>query len=118
MRRAMAGIVPDELLNRKRKAFIARRPLLDIMSHWPAYCELTERSMLVGLGIIDRGRLFGSLEKAKTGSMIPLPLLAHAVVLEKWLRHIQPHGFVTSLSPRPASSSVPQHVPQQQSNLS
>ena len=105
MRRALAGIVPDELLNRKRKAFIARQPLLDIMSHWSAYCGLTENSILAALHIIDRGRLLDSLKEAKAGNMIPLPLLAHVVVLEKWLRHIRPRGFVTSLS-RPSSSST------------
>ncbi len=97
MRRALVGIVPDELLNRKRKAFIARQPLVEIMSHWSAYRELTENSILVALRVIDRARLIASLEDAKAGNMIPLPLLAHAVVLEKWLRHIRPHGFVSSL---------------------
>jgi asparagine synthase (glutamine-hydrolysing) len=97
MRRALTGIVPDELLNRKRKAFMARQALVDIMSHWSAYRELTENSILVDLQVIDRGRLLDSLAQAKAGNIIPLPLLAHAVVLEKWLRHIRPHGFVASL---------------------
>ncbi|MBI3476436.1 MAG: hypothetical protein HY010_11945 [Acidobacteria bacterium] len=97
MRRALVGIVPDELLNRKRKAFLARQPLVDIMSHWSAYRELAENSILVALRFIDRNRLTASLEKARAGDMIPLPLLAHAVVLENWLRHIRPYGFVPSL---------------------
>jgi asparagine synthase (glutamine-hydrolysing) len=97
MRRALAGIVPDELLNRKRKAFIARQPLLDIMSHWSPYQDLADHSILVGLHVIDRRRLLDSLGQAKAGNIIPLPLLAHAVVLEKWLKHIQPRGFLTSL---------------------
>jgi asparagine synthase (glutamine-hydrolysing) len=114
MRRALAGVVPDELLNRKRKAFIARQPLVDIMSHWSAYRELTENSILIQLHIIDRGRLIAALERARAGDMIPLPLLAHAVVLEKWLRHIRPHGFISSLpgyvpSGRPPRPAVADH---------
>jgi|SRR5208337_3475990 len=97
MRRALVGIVPEEFLNRKRKAFIARQPLLDIMSHWSAYSALTEDSILADLGFIDRRRLLDSLERAKAGNIIPLPLLARAVVLEKWLCHIRPLGFVSSL---------------------
>jgi asparagine synthase (glutamine-hydrolysing) len=97
MRRALNGIVPDELLNRKRKAFIARQPLVEIMSHWSGYRELTENSILVALHVIDRDRLVDALEHARAGNIIPLPLLAHAVVLEKWLRHIRPYGFVSSL---------------------
>jgi asparagine synthase (glutamine-hydrolysing) len=97
MRRALVGIVPDELLNRRRKAFMARQALVEIMSHWSAYLELTDHSILVGLQVIDREQLIASLEAARSGNMIPLPLLAHAVVLEKWLRHIRPYGFVPSL---------------------
>jgi asparagine synthase (glutamine-hydrolysing) len=114
MRQALVGVVPDELLNRKRKAFIARQPLVDIMSHWSAYCELTENSILVALHVIDRGRLIAALEEARAGNIIPLPLLAHAVVLEKWLRHIRPYGFISSLpgnvpSKRPLRPAVTGH---------
>ena len=97
MRRALANVVPEEVLNRKRKAFIARQPLVDVMSHWSAYRELTESSILVTLGIIDRRGLIAALEQARAGNIIPLPLLAHAVVLEKWLRHIRRYAFVSSL---------------------
>jgi asparagine synthase (glutamine-hydrolysing) len=106
MRRALANVVPEEVLNRKRKAFIARQPLVDIMSHWSAYRELTENSILVALGVTDRGRLIAALEQARAGNIIPLPLLAHAVVLEKWLRHIRPYAFVSSL-PEPVPSKLP-----------
>jgi asparagine synthase (glutamine-hydrolysing) len=97
MRRALANIVPEEVLNRKRKAFIARQPLVDVMSHWSAYRELTEHSILVTQGITDRGGLIRALEQARAGTIVSLPLLAHAVVLEKWLRHIRPYAFVSSL---------------------
>jgi len=115
MRRALVGIVPEGLLNRKRKAFLARQPLLDIMSHWSAYSALTDNSLLADLNIVDRRRLLDSLEQAKAGNIIPLPLLAHAVVLEKWLRHIQPFRFI-SLCPRrlvgptPQSASIPSQL--------
>jgi asparagine synthase (glutamine-hydrolysing) len=118
MRRALVGIVPDEVLNRKRKAFMARQSLVDITSYWPDYCELIERSLLVGLHIIDRDRLFSSLKKAKAGNMIPLPPLAHAVVLEKWLRNLQPHGFISSLSTCLAPNGAARDFLRQQSNLS
>lgn len=118
MRRALLGIVPDELLNRKRKAFLARQPLLDIMSHWSAYSALTDNSLLADLNVVDRRRLLDSLEQAKAGNLIPLPLLAHAVVLEKWLRHTEPFGFISSLPsrprrivpPTPQSASIPSQL--------
>src|SRR5262249_39050969 len=33
MRRALAGIVPDAVLNRRRKAFVARAPLVALSAH-------------------------------------------------------------------------------------
>ncbi len=105
MRRALAGIVPDEVLNRKRKAFISRQPLLDIMSHWSAYRDLTENSILVNRHVINRCRLLDCLEQANAGDIIPLPLLAHAIVLEKWLKHIQPRGFLAIAAELPTAES-------------
>ena len=53
--KVMTGIVPDAVLNRKRKAFIARQALIDIRSHWSAYTELTENSILVDLHVMIVG---------------------------------------------------------------
>jgi asparagine synthase (glutamine-hydrolysing) len=121
MRRALAGIVPDEVLNRKRKAFLARQPLLDVRAHWSAYRELAENSILVDRRVIDRRRLLGSLEQANAGSMIPVALLAHAIVLEKWLQHVQPHGILdvaaalsTKQIERPPFSSIQSQLRQLQ----
>ena len=109
MRRALAGVVPNELLNRKTEGFHCQAATG--RHHVPLVCyrELTENSILVALRITDRDRLIAALEQARAGNIIPLPLLAHAVVLEKWLRHIRPYGFVSSLpgavpSKRPAMS--------------
>jgi asparagine synthase (glutamine-hydrolysing) len=39
MRRALVGVVPDELLSRKRKAFVARAPLAAIFGEWARVIE-------------------------------------------------------------------------------
>ena len=39
MRRALVGIVPDEILNRKRKAFVARSPMVAIKNDWAHFVE-------------------------------------------------------------------------------
>ena len=75
------SIVPDQFLKRKRKAFIARQPLLDIMSH----CLLIRTDRQFDPGPSKRILTCCSiLEHAKAGEIsLLLPLLARAVVLEK-----------------------------------
>jgi asparagine synthase (glutamine-hydrolysing) len=42
MRRALIDIVPEEILNRKRKAFVARAPLAAISTDWANLVEMTQ----------------------------------------------------------------------------
>src|SRR5208337_4130208 len=53
MRRALIGIVPDELLNRKRKAFVTRGPRVGIAAEWPHLLELGQHLLMSSLGIAD-----------------------------------------------------------------
>src|SRR5580698_2962803 len=39
MRRALAGIVPDKVLNRKRKAFVSRSPMAAISRNWASLTD-------------------------------------------------------------------------------
>ena len=51
MRRALAGIVPDEILNRRRKAFVARAPLSGISRDWANLVEMTQHMMSSSFGL-------------------------------------------------------------------
>jgi hypothetical protein len=93
MRRALAGIVPDEILNRKRKAYASRAPLVSISRQWPALIEMARQMVSGSLGIIDMDALWGSIEKAKNGHEIPIVFLARTLAVECWLqslRHASP----------------------------
>lgn len=85
MRRALAGIVPDEVLNRKRKAFVTRTPLLalasDVMSS-----DFAQGKVLAAMGIIDQERFAEALKEARVGLEVPIVGLLRTFVLESWLR--------------------------------
>jgi asparagine synthase (glutamine-hydrolysing) len=89
MRRAFVGIVPDELLNRKRKAFVARAPVTSLSNGWATSTEMSQQMVGTLLGIVDRSRLFDSLQKARDGQTVPIVLLMRTLGLETWLRNLR-----------------------------
>ena len=89
MRRALVGIVPEELLNRKRKAYITRGPLASIAADWASLERLTRTMVSESLGIVN-GKLFlESLEKARQGHEVPLVFLMRTLGIESWLGNLK-----------------------------
>lgn len=88
MRRALAGVVPDAILNRKGKAFVARGPLLQISQNWRALSDITENMAAEALGILDGSLLYQALQQAMTGQDVTARSVLRAVFLERWLRSL------------------------------
>jgi asparagine synthase (glutamine-hydrolysing) len=88
MRRALVGIVPDEILKRKRKAFIARAPVVTIQQEWTYLQTLTENMICARAGIVDAAAFQQSLRKASDGEDIPIVPALRTVLLEAWLAHL------------------------------
>lgn len=86
MRRALVGIVPDEILNKKGKAFAVRSSLVAISTNWPHFVEMTRHMVSVSLGIVDLERISDVLEKARCGEKTPIVLLMRTIDIEGWLR--------------------------------
>ncbi len=102
MRRALVGIVPDEILNRKRKAFVARSPLVRISREWPNSAEMAQHMVSNSLGIVDSERLLEALQKGRRGEEVPTLTLVRTMCVEAWLRNIRTLGIVnldTNLKP-------------------
>ncbi len=99
MRRALVGIVPDELLNRKRKAFVARAPLAAISAEWSYFTDMTQRMICSLLGIVEAKTFLEALQKARHGQEVPMVPLLRTVGLELWLRNLEHH----KLSSNPAA---------------
>jgi asparagine synthase (glutamine-hydrolysing) len=92
MRRALVGIVPDELLNRKRKAFVARAPLTAISSDWSRLVEMTQHMVSISLGIVEEKRFLEALQRARHGQEVSTITVMRTLGIETWLRHLSNKG--------------------------
>lgn len=99
MKRALIGIVPNELLNRRRKAPVqqesTREFLKDSSATWPSLAEIQQRMISSSLNFIDPDRFWEALQRAQHSQDILLSL-THTLRLESWLRHLVFQGVLTN----------------------
>jgi asparagine synthase (glutamine-hydrolysing) len=86
MRRAMRGIVPSEVLERKRKAFVSRGPLGHIQGAQEKVEELFAAPLTAEFGLIDRRRFLAAFHAELAGEMKWMSHLTNAIEVELWLR--------------------------------
>lgn len=89
MRRALAGIVPNEILDRKRKAFVVRGPLAHIAAEWQSLVDASRSMRSESLGIVDPQSFLDALKRAANGQDGPLIPLLRTISLERWLRSLE-----------------------------
>ena len=103
MRRALVGIVPDEVLNRKTKAFVARSPIVAISNDWAHFSGMVQNMLCSSLGIVDSEKISEALEKIRRGEEAPTVTLSRTLCLEGWLTDLRTLGIMnldTGLTPR------------------
>jgi asparagine synthase (glutamine-hydrolysing) len=103
MRRALQGVVPDEILHRKTKAFVARAPMLAISNNLTHFAELTQNMLSGALGIVDPERVSEVIAKVRQGHEVPIVALKRTFLLEGWLRDLRALGVVqldTTMEPK------------------
>jgi len=88
MRRALVGIVPDELVNRKRKAFVGRAPMVAIVADWPLFAEVTRDMVSSSLEMVQSKEFSKALEQGRHGQVIPLLSVMRSFAVESWLRNL------------------------------
>jgi len=102
MRRALVGIVPDEILNRKTKAFVTRAPMVAISNDWAHFAGMTQNMLSSSLGIVDSERISEALQKVRRGEEVPMITLRRTLCLEEWLKDLRALGIInldTTLKP-------------------
>ena len=106
MRRALGGIVPHELLHRKRKAFVIRGPLATIASQHTNLAVMTREMIADSLSIVDSHALATTLHEVRSGAMTSVPSLLRVFAIERWLRNVALwnvleglDGYVAMLTP-------------------
>jgi len=101
MKRALARIVPEEILHRRKKAFVAQAPPKDSSTEWPSFCEIGQQIRAGVIGIVDPDRFAEALLKARNSEEVSRDLLKSTLTLESWLNHLATYGVVAnSMSPK------------------
>ncbi len=99
MRRALKGIVPDQILERKRKAFISRGPSAIISAEWASLVEISRHMVSISLGIVARRPFAETLRKGRKGAEIPIVPLTRTLRMEFWLRELRERGILKTEMP-------------------
>jgi asparagine synthase (glutamine-hydrolysing) len=96
MRRALVGIVPDEILNRKRKAFVARKVMTTVSENYECLVDLSRALVSASLGIIDPEAFRQALQKVRNGQDLSMVALLRTLDIESWLRGLIQQGMLTT----------------------
>jgi asparagine synthase (glutamine-hydrolysing) len=99
MRRALKGFVPDEILQRRRKAFVVRGPLAGITAEWLNLTQFTEKMQTDLLGILDSKLFSDALQKARHGQEVAMVSLIRTLDIERWLRNLTARGILANHMP-------------------
>jgi asparagine synthase (glutamine-hydrolysing) len=95
LRRALTGIVPAQILERRRKAYAVRGPRIALFKEWEHLSCLCHNMMCMKSGIVDESLFRDALIDIQNSDQIPLAPLARVIVLEAWLRHLITQGVLT-----------------------
>jgi asparagine synthase (glutamine-hydrolysing) len=87
MRNALKGIVPAEILERRRKAVIIRGPLIVLQTARLRIKRLFAESALVEMHLLNRGAFLSAIDAAATdGALVWMADIARTILLELWLQ--------------------------------
>jgi asparagine synthase (glutamine-hydrolysing) len=106
MRRALVGIVPDELLNRKKKASVPP-PVKGRSPNLPSWAEIGQYMISSSVGIMNSDRFLEALQKARRKEDVPIESLMRTLELECWMRQLAIRGVLAS----PMSTETQQRSP-------
>jgi len=99
MRRALFHIVPDELLNRRRKAYAARSPIAAIVADWARYAAMSQCMTSASLGILDATALTEAMQFVSRNKEVPGVALMRTLSIELWLRYISDKELLDRSTP-------------------
>lgn len=105
MRRALAGIVPDEVLNRNRKGFLARSHLAAIRDEWSALLAMGLPMLADQLGIVDTAAFCECVQKIGTGGNVALFAIKRTLAFEFWLRSLRLSSRIQELGGEAAGTA-------------
>ena len=87
MRRALAGTVPREILERRQKAYVSRGLVKVLTAEW-SRLRYSRPLFSEELGIVDGEALEAAACSAEHGKDVPILPLLRTIALEDWLRSL------------------------------
>lgn len=105
MRRALAGILPPEILHRARKAFVARGPLAAIAHNLPRMLQMTQDMVSAALGVLNAEALRDAMRNACEGKEVSIVAMIRTFTLEHWLLGLR-NSSLLALSPGATGSHI------------
>jgi len=97
MRRALSGLLPKEVLNRRTKASTGRCVALALAKHWAFIERATASSISARRHFVDQARFHSALLSARDGHFYTgLVTLVKTVALELWLQDAERRGILAS----------------------
>lgn len=107
MRATLKGIVPDEILDRRRKAYLFASPLNHVRQLAPRLAMLTRASILVDTGYIDKAKIDLMLNETVNGTTTRYwAFLLRFAALETWLQFREYTANNNAMSWQPLSASI------------
>jgi asparagine synthase (glutamine-hydrolysing) len=94
MRRALVGIVPDELLKIRNKTAVPQDPPKDKTAEWTTGVEIGQHMVSNSMGIVDPSRFCEAMRKARRNEGVPIERLMRTLMIEFWLRHLAIKGVL------------------------
>jgi asparagine synthase (glutamine-hydrolysing) len=88
MRRALRTIVPTEILERKRKAYISRGPIANLRAAKQDIDELFSDSLASRYGLVDKDQFLKAFHTELAGETMWIAHLTRAIKAELWLRSL------------------------------
>lgn len=98
MRRMLAGILPDEIAKRRTKGNPREAIFRAIAREAGRLRDVFENSRLCERGYIEKEPLFAALDRARHGYESHSAFLVQTILLEFWLRDIEPRDSLTRSS--------------------
>lgn len=95
MRRSLAGIVPDEIINRRRKAYVARAQVVAVGADWSELLEAITNMASSSIGIVNRDVVLLMLKHARNGGDVAMVPLIRTLCFEFWLRSVIARGCLS-----------------------
>jgi hypothetical protein len=88
------GIVPAEILDRRRKAYASRGPRAAITREKERVSFLCKNMVSARSGIVNEDSFQSALLDSTNNDRSPLVQIMRTIVLEAWLRHIHTYGVL------------------------